>query len=310
MSEHTISQLEDVINDFLEYTRKERGYSEHTISAYRIDLGQYVTFLKRSDVPTDLLSSLNKGNIRMYTYSLRENGLKPKSVARKIASLKSLCNYCVRQKLLAANPAKALATPKQEKNLPVFLSQSQAGELNSLPLEGEENIRNQAICEIFYGSGIRLSELHSLNVADLDNRAMTLHVMGKGNKERIVPVTRQAIDLVRQYISLRPPGESVKDPLFTNKKGGRLSRRQIERIVNKMLTGISTRRKKSPHVLRHSFATHMLDSGADIRAVKELLGHSSLSATQIYTHISREHLLRVYRQAHPRAENTNKKSNI
>ncbi len=298
------AHITNVISDFLDYLRKERGYSEHTLSAYKSDLEQFTLFLKKEVLPTSIAGALVKSNIRIYTYSLGEYGLRPKTVARKIASVKSLCRYCVKMKYLTANPAKALATPKLEKNLPVFLSKTQASQLNSVPAEGLEKIRNQAMAELFYGSGIRLSELFGLNIEDLDKRSMTILVMGKGGKERIVPVTKQAIGLITKYHDLRVPGNGCRDPMFTNRKGGRLSRRQIERVISGLLTGISDSKKKSPHVLRHTFATHMLDSGADIRAVKELLGHSSLSTTQIYTHISREHLLKVYRQAHPRAENS------
>ncbi|MDG5814066.1 tyrosine recombinase XerC [Chitinispirillales bacterium ANBcel5] len=295
------TELEKVIFDFLEYTKKEKGYSENTLCAYRRDLAQFVEFLNKAGVPPSIKTSLNKSAIRTFSYSVREKGLKPKTLARKLAAIKSLCHYCVKQKILSANPSKALATPRIEKPLPVFLTRSQAEELNSAEAPTKEPIRNRAIIELFYGSGIRLSELHGLNIGDIDKHSMTLKVLGKGNKERIVPVTKVALELTEHYLRERAQ-TGLSDPVFTTKEGARLSRRQIERIVSKGLQGVSLRNKRSPHVLRHSFATHLLDAGADIRAVKELLGHASLSTTQIYTHVSKEHLLKVYRQAHPRAE--------
>ncbi|MFP4014195.1 MAG: tyrosine recombinase XerC [Chitinispirillaceae bacterium] len=296
------SEILRVMEQFLQYARKEKGYSEHTLDAYRRDLEQFAAFLKLKKLPLSAAGALTRASLRAFSYSLREQGLKARSMARKIASLKSLCRYCMKQQILSVNPAKTLATPKMDKPLPVFLSRNQADELDSRPQNGPEDVRNGAIVELFYGTGIRLSELYSLSVSDIDRNRLTVRVVGKGRKERIVPVTKQALDLIDLYLRLRPERGGVRDPLFVNQKGQRLSRRQIERIVNKALSSISVQKKKSPHVLRHSFATHLLDSGADIRAVKELLGHSSLSTTQIYTHISREHLIKAYRQAHPRAE--------
>ena len=295
------SELGQVVGRFLEYARKEKGYSEHTVEAYRSDLEQFMEFLAARGV--DLaVSALAKTPLRLFVHDVGERGLKARSVARKVASIKSLCRYCVRQRIIAANPSKALATPKMDKPLPVFLSAAQAESLDAGEGRGG-SARNRAIVEFFYGSGIRLSELHGLVFGDIDRRKMTVRVMGKGKKERIVPLTAQALEALDEYLKARP-GEAGPDaPVFVNDRGERLSKRQIERVVGDSLASVSAHKKRSPHVLRHSFATHLLDSGADIRAVKELLGHSSLATTQVYTHISREHLLKTYRQAHPRAEN-------
>lgn len=290
------------IRQFLDYVRKEKGFSDHTIEAYSSDLNQFISFLQEKKIALSLTNALARLNLRAFTYHLGETGHKPRSIARKLAALKSLCRYCVRHHLLSANPSKSLATPKLDKILPVFLTRKQAEGLTSPSENTEEKIRNHAIIELFYGSGIRLSELHALTPDAVDMRGATVRVLGKGRKERIVPITMQTIDALQAY--LRQRGQAVKgnDPLFANDKNGRLSRRQIERIVAKELQAVSFQKKRSPHVLRHSFATHLMDGGADIRAVKELLGHSSLATTQVYTHISKEHLLKVYRQAHPRAE--------
>jgi tyrosine recombinase XerC len=297
------SELGQLVGRFLDYARKEKGYSEHTVDAYRSDLEQFMRFLVQKNVALTVSAALSKTPLRLFMHSVTAQGLKARSVARKVASIKSLCRYCVKQRVIAVNPSKALATPKMDKPLPVFLTSTQAEELGDVTA-GDDNARNRAIVELFYGSGIRLSELHGLTAGDVDRRNMTVRVMGKGRKERIVPLTNQTLDALDAYMKIRPGAAAgPNDPIFVNAKGARISRRQIERIVGASLSQVTMNKKKSPHVLRHSFATHLLDSGADIRAVKELLGHSSLATTQIYTHISREHLLKVYRQAHPRAEN-------
>ncbi len=303
------SELTGLIEQFLQYAQKEKGYSAHTTEAYRSDLAQFVEFLRNRKLPLTISGALSRPSLRAFTYSIREQGLKARTLARKAASLKSLCRYCIKQQIISVNPSKTLATPKMDKPLPVFLTRDQAERLDEKTPDDFEGLRNRAVVEFFYGSGIRLSELHSLTLADVDRRRLTVRVMGKGRKERIVPITNQAVEALESYLPLRPSGQSLQEPLFINKKGEQLSRRQIERIVNKSLSQVSIQKKKSPHVLRHSFATHLLDSGADIRAVKELLGHSSLSTTQIYTHISREHLLKVYKQAHPRAERDSNSQN-
>jgi len=296
------TELCRLLSAFLDYTRKEKGYSEHTVEAYRSDILQFVEFLLHKGIPLTVAAALTKQPLRLFLHDVGRRGLKARSVARKVASIKSLCRYCVKVGALTVNPAKALSTPKLDSPLPVFLTAGQAESLEGAA--ASDSARNRAIIELFYGSGIRLSELHGLVFGNIDRRNMTVRVMGKGRKERIVPMTAQSVEALDEYLKERPGGRAAapKDPVFVNAKGVRLSARQIERIVNASLAQVSEQKKKSPHVLRHSYATHLLDAGADIRAVKELLGHASLSTTQVYTHISREHLLKVYKQAHPRAE--------
>lgn len=294
---HSGAELCRVVSGFLEYALKERGYSEHTVEAYRGDLSQFVEFLLHRKLPLTVSGALAKGALRLFVYDAGRLGLKPRSLARKVASLKSLCRYCAKRGLLAVNPAKALATPKMDKPLPAFLTATQAEALGS-----GEGARNRAIVELFYGSGLRLSELCGLVFGDIDRRNMTVRVMGKGRKERIVPMTAISIDTLDEYAKARGGGGGPRDPIFVNAAGKRLSARQIQRVVGAALSQVSQNKKKSPHVLRHTFATHLLDAGADIRAVKELLGHSSLATTQVYTHISIEHLVKAYNLAHPRAE--------
>jgi integrase/recombinase XerC len=305
------SELCRILIRFLDYALKERGYSERTAEAYRSDLSQFVEFLLHRGMALTVSGALSKQPLRLFLHDVGRRGLKPRSVARKVASIKSLCRYCVKIGVLTVNPAKALSTPKLDKPLPVFLTVAQAKSLGSAGSTGSTettksttstagDVRNRAIIEFFYGSGIRLSELHGLTFGDVDRWNMTVRVLGKGRKVRVVPITSQAAELLEECRSER--GGGPQDPIFVNAKGKRLSARQIERIVSASLAQVSQNKKRSPHVLRHSYATHLLDAGADIRAVKELLGHSSLSTTQVYTHVSREHLLKVYRQAHPRAE--------
>ncbi|MDR2692588.1 MAG: tyrosine recombinase XerC [Chitinispirillales bacterium] len=285
---------------FLDYTRKEKGYSEHTVEAYRSDLSQFVEFLLHKGHPLTVAAALSKQPLRLFLHDVGRLGLKPRSVARKVAAVKSLCRYSVKAGALTVNPAKALSTPKLDSPLPAFLTAAQAESLEGVA--AADSARNRAIVEFFYGSGLRLSELHGLTFGSVDRRSMTVRVMGKGRKERIVPITAQSAEALDEYLKERPGDVDTHTPIFVNTKGARLSARQIERIVGASLSQVSQQKKKSPHVLRHSYATHLLDAGADIRAVKELLGHASLSTTQVYTHISREHLLKVYKQAHPRAE--------
>ncbi len=295
------SLLED-INKFLDYVRKEKFFSDHSVNAYKRDLYQFNNFCEEKNIQLTPLQALKKAVLRAFIMSLSNNGKKPRSIARKIAALKSFAKYCLKQGIISTNSVKVISSPKLDKPLPVFLTQRQTDELLQRPENTFEATRNYCIVEFFYGCGIRLSELSSLNLSDISLRQQTVKVFGKGRKERIVPVTTEALQAMSVYRTHCKNIEGQEIPLFINKKGQRLSQRQIERIVSKSLSSVSQQKKRSPHVLRHSFATHLLDAGADIRAVKELLGHASLSTTQIYTHISKEHMINVYKQAHPRAE--------
>jgi integrase/recombinase XerC len=305
--------LRTTIASFLDYLKKEKGYSAHTISAYAADLGQFDAFLRAGGLPDALDAVMEKRTMRAFISSLTDRDLKSRSVARKVAALKSLAKYCTKRHLIAKNPARALASPKLDRPLPAFLTEQQAQALSAPPTpsapaqkaSGKNRflfLRNRAVVELFYGSGIRLAELCALDVVDIRFQSSTVKVLGKGKKERIVPLTNQALDIIRAYLHLRTEAAGPDRPLFTSAEGTRLSRRHVERIVHNEIARVSQQKKKSPHVLRHSFATHLLDGGADIRAVKELLGHASLSTTQIYTHLSKERILQVYRQAHPRAK--------
>jgi integrase/recombinase XerC len=297
--------FDSILSQFFDYLLKERGFSAHTLDAYRRDLAQFAAFINERTGKKNLQirECMSKMHLRAFLFMLSNGGMKPRSIARKLAALKSFSRFCIRRGFLTSNPTKVLASPKPDKTLPVFLTKKQAAQLESTTTGNtDDTLRNQLIIELLYGSGIRLSELYALDTTSLELRQKTVRVMGKGKKERIVPLTDSTITLARQYMAWTRCSVAETVPLLRNKNGERLSRRQIQRIVQNELSRVSQQQKKSPHVLRHSFATHLMDAGADIRAVKELLGHASLTTTQIYTHISREHLQRAYRQAHPRAE--------
>ncbi len=303
MSEIT---LDSVVNDFIQYITKQQGYSPNTVDGYRRDLHQLKSFVSEQfdQIPFDRI--MTKGVLRSFIFSLSEKRLKARSLARKVAAIKSFCKFCVRFEYLETNPAKALSTPKLDKPLPSFLTRNQAEALGEIDLETVQSagwiaMRDRAIIELLYGSGLRLSELHGLDIGAIEKKRALIRVVGKGSRERIVPVTPDAIEAVERYRRVCPSTTDTEKPLFVNKKGQRLARRTIQLIVEKQLAKVSQQKKRSPHVLRHSFATHLMDGGADIRAVKELLGHASLGTTQVYTHVSKEELLKTYRQAHPRS---------
>ncbi|MBN1983114.1 MAG: tyrosine recombinase XerC [Chitinivibrionales bacterium] len=298
----SIHTIQEGIDSFLSFLHKQRGYSVNTISSYRIDLYQFTDFCTDQLHTAELRSIMVKTHLRSFIYSLNEHGLATRSIARKVAALKSFSKYCYKNGFIAINPSRMVLSPKLEKTLPAYLTQQQTEMLPQTMRENDPvSVRNKAIVELFYGCGIRLSELHGLNVGSIDHRGRVVSVIGKGQKQRYVPLTQYSLTLIDHSVAQRPGDTGLQTPLFVNKNGQRLCRRQIERIVTTALAAVTQQSKKSPHVLRHSYATHMLDHGADIRAVKELLGHASIATTQIYTHISKEHLRRVYQQAHPRA---------
>ena len=300
------SRIDRVVGDFL-VSLAARGYSEHTIAAYRRDLSQFASFLEdltRGEPPR--VADFDSRAVRRFVAGLTASRFARSSVRRKLAAVKALGRYLTTSGVLDANPAAGLPAPKPEKRLPSFLSMA---EVERLFTTGESDngdtrrLRDTAILELLYGSGLRLSELVSLNAGDIDDSSGLVRVTGKRRKQRIVPVGRSAKRALGRYLSARTDAPAASDaPLFTNGRGGRLTGRSIQRMVRRRLAEVSEARSLSPHVLRHTFATHMLNAGANLRAVQELLGHSSLSSTQIYTHVTTDRLKEAYRQAHPRAE--------
>lgn len=294
------------IKKFLQYLSSERQYSPHTIEAYRRDILQFFEYLNYTDsTKKKAIDSINKNDIRNVISGLMRYGISKKSAHRKIAALKSFFAFLYKNNHIRNNPVSGIPLPKQEKVLPKFLQEHQVSEiLKKIDTESPYGIRDRAIIELFYSTGIRLSELSSLNLGDIDLHAGIVHVQGKGSKQRIVPIGKCACRALQEYINQKENLFTVKDKeaLFLNRRGTRISNRGIQLRVTKWLSLVSEKNGLSPHILRHSFATHLLDRGADLQAVKELLGHSSLSTTQVYTHLSTTRLKKIYNQAHPRAE--------
>ncbi len=293
------------LRSYLEYLEEERGYSRHTVLAYQNDLTQFLQFLEKRKLTS--LEKVRKETLRLYLGSCLEQGFTKKSIARKVASLRSFYKFLHRRNILRTNPALTLVSPKVERHLPTYLDErTMMRAVESPELTQEDGQRDAAILELFYSTGIRLSELVGLNVDDVDFAQNTLKVHGKGNKERIIPIGRKASEALHRYQSATEkessPSPDKHRPLFVSRRGDRIYPVAVGRIVRRYLDRVSEVEKKSPHVIRHSFATHLLNRGADLAAVKELLGHESLSTTQIYTHVSTERMKKVYRQSHPKAE--------
>ena len=298
--------MEKIVRGYLEYLEIERNYSAHTILSYETDLLSLVQFLRREGI--DSFNKVHKESLRAFIGSLLDEGFSQRSAARKIASMRSFFKYLRRQKIIDGNPALVLITPKIGKRLPSFLDEESVQRLLLSPdLNTTNGKRDTAILELFYSTGIRLSELIGLNVGDLKHDEGLIKVRGKGRKERIIPVGRKALMAIDDYrkgekeLSAKANIKLDERPLFMIKGERRLYPQAVGRMVRKYIGVVSEIEKKSPHVLRHSFATHLLNHGADLRAVKELLGHESLSTTQVYTHVSSTRMKKVYEDAHPKA---------
>ncbi|MDH4069600.1 MAG: tyrosine recombinase XerC [Ignavibacteria bacterium] len=309
MAERTAGNVGNAVHGFLRYLRRERNASPNTLSAYEDDLNQFLRFLTESSSGSPVsFREIDHHTLRLFLGSLVDKSFAKKSIARKVACLKSFFRYSLRSGLIPGNPALALASPKIPKRLPDYLGEDVMEALMNQPDRSTSiGLRDHAILELFYSTGIRLGELIRLNPDDVDLSGNTVKVVGKGNKSRIVPVGARAGSALRAYLAVRPDlmagkgGSRADGALFVTARGYRVNPKGINRIMNKYIGAVSDIQKKSPHVLRHTFATHLLNRGADLRAVKEMLGHESLSTTQIYTHVSIDRLKRIYSQAHPKA---------
>jgi integrase/recombinase XerC len=288
--------MEGPVASFLEYLGVERGASPHTLRNYSIDLAEFTEFLRREgSSPTAADARL----VRAYLAWLHQRRLAKSSIARKLASVRSCLRFLARRGVIPQNPARQVRSPRLPQRLPSFLPKDESKDLLDRAVEpSETGWRDHALLELLYATGIRVAECCQLDDDDLDRRHGTVRVVGKGDKERMVPVGDTALAALDSYLVLR---RNADGPLFTNHRGGRLTPRSVQRIVGRRarLSGID--RRVTPHTLRHTFATHMLGEGADLRLIQELLGHSRLSTTQRYTHVSPEHLMKVYDAAHPRA---------
>lgn len=308
-----MNDFEQCRENFLEYLLKEKNYSRETIDGYGSDLKEFGEFLR------DFLSLGEEGKIEIEKIDRKAirawlnqlyQGLTPVSIERHLASVRSFFDYLVKQEIVGFNPAKLVRTPKKEKRLPKVLSVDEVIALIEAPsAEDPLGIRDRAILELFYAAGIRVSELRGLNLLDIDLTERMIKVLGKGKRERVVPINEISVEKLKAWLEVR--GKMLKsvldsdaqDAVFLSSKGTRITKMGIENLLRKYLDRIGLTRKATPHTLRHSFATHLLESGMDLRTIQELLGHRSLSTTQKYTQVGNKELMEAYDNAHPRAKN-------
>lgn len=296
-----------LIDRFLQYIKYEKGYSSHTFVSYETDLSQFKKFVEeRSGVEEFTLDKVDSYLVREWIVSMMESGISASSVNRKLSTLKSFYAYLCKQGVVKKSPMSQVVSPKAKKRLPHFLKEDEMSDMLSVNSEifgeGFEGVRDELIMETFYTLGIRLSELIGLKDADVDLQAQTVLVNGKRNKQRYVPFGSQLKNAFQSYLSIRNKEVANRSgSFFLRPNGEALYPMLVYRIVQKYITAVSSLSKRSPHVLRHTFATAMLNNGAELEAVKELLGHSSLAATEVYTHTTFEQLQKNYKLAHPRA---------
>ena len=292
------------------FLKNEKNYSNYTIISYRNDLIQFFNYLKLYRIlKDDKIEYVDRSVMRKYIVYLKKSDYSARSISRKISTVRSFFKFCLREGIIKVNPTINLITPKIDKKLPYFLYLQEVNKLIETPLKNTIfGIRDRAILELLYGTGIRVGELVNLNICNIDLYEKTIIVFGKGSKERILPLGNPSIRAIQEYLTSRNLFEKKLfvnkndlEALFLNRLGGRLTTRSIRRIIIKYMKMAGLNKKISPHVLRHSFATHLLGGGADLRSVQELLGHKSLSTTQIYTHITKERLKTIYKKSHPRA---------
>ena len=293
---------EQHLNNFIDYISHEKKSSKHTVLSYQTDLFQFRNFVEKELSNTDLLS-INYLIVRSWVAELLDTGISARSVNRKLSSLKSFYKYLLKNNLIKINPLQKIVGPKSPKKLPVFVDELNMEELfKAIEFdEGFIGLRDKLLLDVLYQTGIRRAELIGLKEQSIDFYSLSLKVLGKRNKERIIPVSLGLKRNLEQYFQVKKSMGLVNPCVFVSPKDKDLKEAEVYKIVKKYLSLITTLSKKSPHVLRHTFATHLLNNGADINAVKELLGHANLSATQIYTHNTIEKLKKTYKQAHPRS---------
>ncbi len=294
------------LEDFKSYIIAEKNFSEHTAKAYCSDILSYLVWMDEQSC-----EDVNFSKIREYLHFIQKFNYKKTTIARKISSLRTFYKYLYRERKVEINPAMSLTNPKRAKSLPKFLTPDEVEQiLNNIKIETPAGYRNRTILELLWATGMRVSELAGLNFGDLNLVENEIRVFGKGSKERIVLITDRAKSFLERYIesarALVPKGYDIGEPnenspVFINNTGYRLQTKTIRNVINDVVEKISLPKHVTPHVFRHSFATHLIENGADLRVVQELLGHASISNTQIYTHVSTQHLKDVYNQSHPRA---------
>jgi integrase/recombinase XerC len=289
------------IERFLRHMDRERNASAHTVRAYGEDVAQFATYLAgeigREPRPQDA----DHLAVRGFLAALHGGGLRRVSAARKLAALRTFFRYLCREGILDRNPAAAILSPRLERSIPSHLEEDETASLLDVPGDDDASLRARAILELLYATGIRCAELVGLDVPEVDLDARMVRVLGKGRKERVVPFGSRARDAVLAYLPARARAAPASEALFVNRRGGRLTDRSVRNILAARVRQVALARRISPHSLRHTFATHLLGRGADLRTIQELLGHASLSTTQRYTHVDTRHLLEIYNKSHPRA---------
>ena len=297
----TMAQL---FNEYLDYLSGEKNASEHTITAYRRDLEDYFAYLEKSGVGEAEADHLI---IRRYMAKLQADGISKNSMARKMSSLRSYYRFLIREGVMEDNPLTLVSSPKETKKLPKFVHYEDIRELMKLPDRTPAGLRDRAMMELLYGGGLRVSEMCGLRLDQLMFSIRSVKVMGKGKKERLVPLGRYALEALKDYLEkgrpllVKPENEEEQGVFLNQRNGHAITDRAVRDILDKYVVQMSDTLKISPHMLRHSYATHMLENGADIRIIQELLGHERLSTTQIYTHITKSHMMEIYNDAHPRS---------
>jgi integrase/recombinase XerC len=293
--------LKKALAGFRRHLERERNASPHTVRAYIDDLGQFMAHLRlelgREPRPRDVDVMLLRG----FLARLHREGLKKSSAARKLASLRTFFRYLCREGILEANPARALLSPRLERRIPAHLDEADVGRLLAVAGDRDADVRARAILELLYATGIRCAELVGLDLPEVDLEARFVRVLGKGQKERLVPFGAPAEKALRAYLPVRASCRPRTDALLVNARGGRLTDRSVRSIVQRRVVQAAVAQRISPHGLRHSFATHLLERGADLRSIQELLGHARLSTTQKYTHLDARYILEIYSKTHPRA---------
>ncbi len=292
------------IRPFIIYLQNEKRYSVHTVKSYELDLNQYCSFTGLEKSPVENILTFH--NIRAWLASLSASGLSARSINRKLSSLKSYVKYLRKNNLLDYDPLQKITSPKVSKRLPVFVREEQMNKVNSDEIfqNSFEGIRDKFMIEMFYNTGMRLSELINLKHKDISIASMNVKVLGKRNKERLCPLNIYIINMYNKYCEAKKEKGyqfSTNDWIFVTQKGNKMYDKYVYRKINHYLSMITEIEKRSPHVLRHTFATHMLNAGADLNAIKELLGHANLAATQVYTHNTIDKIKNIYKQTHPRA---------